>query len=108
MKSVAVALAVASVLALSACDPVADRNSTGDNTDQGNTNLLCHVANGWMSASPDGKSEAARTLGSVIDDIAGNMDESSRAAKVLAAARQLLSDKSEDIADGAAKIKELC
>jgi hypothetical protein len=102
MKSVAVALAVVSVFALSACDPAANQSSTGENTDEGRTTLLCHVAN------PDGKSEAARTLGSVIDDIAGNMDESSRAAKVLAAARQLLSDKSEDIADGAAKIKELC
>ncbi|MFJ6671334.1 hypothetical protein ACIQMJ_09540 [Actinosynnema sp. NPDC091369] len=107
MKSVAVALAVVSAFALSACDPAADRSSP-DNTDDGRTTLLCHVANGWVSASPDGKSEAAKTLGSVIDDIAGNMDESSRAAKVLAAARQLLSDKSEDIADGAAKIKELC
>ena len=108
MKSVAVALAVVSAFALSGCEPSANGNSTGDNTDEGRTTLLCHVANGWVSAGPDGKSEAARTLGSVIDDIAGNMDESSRAAKVLAAARQLLSDKSEDIADGAAKIKELC
>ncbi|MFD0200435.1 MULTISPECIES: hypothetical protein [Saccharothrix] len=107
MKSVAVALAVVSAFALSGCEPAADQSSP-DNTDDGRTTLLCHVANGWVSASPDGKSEAAKTVGSVIDDIAGNMDESSRAAQVLVAARQLLSDKSEDIAQGAAKIKELC
>ncbi|MFI9007975.1 hypothetical protein ACIGNX_12160 [Actinosynnema sp. NPDC053489] len=107
MKSVAVALAVVSAFALSACDPSANQTSP-DNTDDGRTTLLCHVADGWMSANPDGKSEAAKTLGSVIDDIAGNMQEGSRTAKVLEAARKLLSDNSQDIADGAAKIKELC
>jgi hypothetical protein len=107
MKSVAVALAVVSAFALSGCQPAADPNST-DNTDEGRKTLLCHVANGWVSAGPDGKSESAKTLASVIDDIAGNMDESSQTAKVLTAARQLLSDKAEDISAGAAKIKELC
>lgn len=107
MKSVAVALAVVSVLALSGCEPSANQTSP-DNTDEGRKTLLCHVANGWVSAGPDGKSESAKTLASVIDDIAGNMDESSQTAKVLAAARQLLSDNAQDISEGAAKIKELC
>jgi hypothetical protein len=107
MKSVAVALAVVSAFALGGCRPAADSTSP-DNTDNGSTTLLCHVANGWVSAGPDGKSEAAKTLGSVIDDIAGNMDESSSSAKVLTAARQLLSNNAQDIANGAAKIKELC
>ncbi|NUT51914.1 MAG: hypothetical protein HOV94_32170 [Saccharothrix sp.] len=108
MKSVAVALAVVSAFVLSACDPSAAPTSTGDNSDEGRTTLLCHVANGWVAAGPDGKSEAAKTLAGVIDDIAGNMDESSKTAKVLTAARQLLSDSAEDISAGAAKIKELC
>lgn len=110
MKSVAVALAVVSAFALGACQPGAEPTSADNNTttDDGRTTLLCHVANGWVSAGPDGKSEAAKTLAGVIDDIAGNMDESSRAGKVLTAARQLLSDNAQDISEGAAKIKELC
>ncbi|MDU0291151.1 hypothetical protein [Saccharothrix longispora] len=103
----AVALAVVSAFAMSACRPT-DGAEPVETSNGGSTTLLCHVANGWVSASPDGKSEAAKTLGSVIDDIAGNMDESSQAAKVLAAARQLLSNNAQDIADGAARIKELC
>ncbi|MGW4111080.1 hypothetical protein ACWEFJ_09395 [Actinosynnema sp. NPDC004786] len=108
MKSVAVALAVVSAFALVACRPGAEPTSADNTTDDGRTTLLCHVANGWVAAGPDGKSEAAKTLAGVIDDIAGNMDESSRAGKVLTAARQLLSDNAQDISEGAAKIKELC